>query len=251
MLATHLIHQNPKNEEFTVKYDAIRKMMDYKYYNNYTLLRQAFQDQLITSLTIKINDSDNDICCPEVIFLCGSFGAGKSYTIKKYKQSLYSKWNDFLLIDPDQIKNYLPEAQDYAQRDSKMAATWLHQESTFISMMMEYLGYSKNWFMIVDGSLYDYEWYLDHFKWINEHYPNYRIGLIYVSAPLEVALSRCYHRGLTTGRQIPEDLISNRFDSYSKIFETFRVDPLISWWMHIHNETTPQIQEQSANSLSA
>ncbi len=126
-----------------------RAKVDFGYHSNYQLDRQLFQDGIIH----KYLRFGKSVDSPKIIFTAGVMGSGKGHVLKKLGDSGQIHLQDYIWIDPDQLKDELPEMRSYIHFDPKTAGTKVHKESGFIEeiILVEALKRNKN--IIVDGSL--------------------------------------------------------------------------------------------------
>lgn len=69
---------------------------------------------------------------PRIIFTAGGFGAGKSFVAAALENLKLIDVASFLWIDPDSIKEEIPEYEVYKRTDPDQAATLVHRESGYI-----------------------------------------------------------------------------------------------------------------------
>ena len=222
-------------------YPEIRNKMDYTYFSKYNQLRQSIQDKIIYKYCPLIpKHSDN----PSIVFTCGAMGAGKSYTMKYLSNnSKFPPINQYVYIDPDRIKYELPEMKRFIKICPDKAGFLLHKESVFVSLMIEYYYLSLSYNIIVDGSLQNSDWYIKHFDEIRNKYPNYTIGIIKISADLNIVKERCVRRGLITGRIIDPLLIEKIHNQVPISFE--KLKNKANWYKEIVNNDVPVIVYES------
>ena len=65
----------------------------------------------------------------------------------------------FILVDPDQIRQMLPEWDGYVERDPMTAAVKTQKEAGHIAEILGYRALRHRRNVIFDGSLRDVEWY--------------------------------------------------------------------------------------------
>jgi len=61
--------------------------------------------------------------------------------------------------------------------------------------------------VLVDGSLRNWEWYVKYFARRKEEYSCAKISILHVDAPREAIIQRAKHRGVVTGRKIPQETL--------------------------------------------
>src|SRR5438874_6067973 len=167
LLPTETLYKNFNKKDFHGPYKKYRAIMDYEYFDNYIAERQRLQDKIIEKSIPQINNKTRR---PWILFTCGCFGAGKSHSMKYLDSIGYINLRDFIYIDPDRIKYELPESDDFIKYDPVKAGSLLHKESTYISLLIQYVLFDKGYPMIVDGSMKDVDWHLSYINWIYSNY---------------------------------------------------------------------------------
>jgi hypothetical protein len=190
---------------FFGEFIAERRTRNYDYHSNFSASRQQFQDSLVRSVLESGVSSDK----PRLVFTAGPMGAGKGFALKLIAPQVGIVLDDFLKIDPDHIKELLPEYQMLKKKDPTIAGSQVHQESGFIQeiVLERALKLSKN--IILDGSMRDWQWYLKEIERIQAMYPAYagRLDIVCVQASEAVVMKRARERGAVTGRVIPPALL--------------------------------------------
>lgn len=213
-----------KSEDFVFVGDFVesRSRVDFSYHSNYQAARQLVQDRIIHKY-LKYGKSASS---PKIIFTAGVMGVGKGYILKKMDRSKEINLQDYLWIDPDQIKDELPEM-------TKIGGTRVHKESGFIEeiILSEALKQSKN--IIVDGSLTSLVRHKMLFESIRKEYPHYIIEIIYVKADMDKIQERIRKRGEATGRFVPMDKVKYAYSQIPKTVEA--LTPLASKVIIIDN----------------
>jgi predicted ABC-type ATPase len=233
---------------FAAMYAEIRATMDYKYFPNYTLERQEqVQDAIIEKIlahktTAYVEEKDicewshflNAVKAPHIVFTTGCYGSGKSRLLKHLSNREGLNLSSFVFIDPDQIKRQLPEWSEYVKLDPVNAATKLHMESTFISLLAEKIALSQNRNIIVDGSLQNQAWYEEWFRTLKREY-NYTIGILRVYAVFETCVQRCTKRAKVTSRVIP---FNRLVDIYTQCESSYMyLKKLVDWTVEYDNNS--------------
>lgn len=230
MISTEQLHKNHNNNDFYGAFKKYRNMMDLAYFNNYTKERQEVQDAIIKKYLAYDEYSESFTNNPWIFFTCGPFGAGKTHSLRYLHEKNIINLNEYVHIDPDKLKYELPEAKDYIQKDPINAGTNLHKESTFLSLMIQYIVLDQGRPMIIDGSLRNVSWNLAHMLNIRQEYPQYNLGIIKVEADIPTMLDRAKKRALITGRIIPDHIIigvandiQDSFPQYLKICNIYLI----------------------------
>jgi hypothetical protein len=180
-----------------------RRTRNYKYHSNYSRNRQAFQDTLVRTVLSEGKQSSS----PHLLFTAGAMGAGKGYALRLIAPQIGVNLLDYVKIDPDQIKEMLPEYQMLKVTDPSIAGSQCHQESGYIQELIleRALKMGKN--VVLDGSMRDWQWYLKEIERIQATYPTYVLDIVLVQASEETVMSRARERGKMTGRVIPPALL--------------------------------------------
>lgn len=181
---------------------SIRSRMDRTYHFNYHQARQEVQDAIITEVIHRGKSNER----PWVVYTAGPMGVGKSRALRRLSASGVLPMDDFVCIDPDEVKTMLPERELYLRRNKGNASTLLHKESSFICELIERLGLDLSRNLIVDGSLRDVAWYSTWFGWIRAVHPQYRIAILHVTAEPERIEERLEARAAKTDRHVPADV---------------------------------------------
>ena len=100
----------------------------------------------------------------------------------------------FVEVDPDKLRELLPEFKEYNRRDSNTAGFLTQKEVGYLSevLTLDALHEGKN--VLVDGSLRDAEWYSKYIKDLREQFPSLNIGILYVTANKDTILARASER---------------------------------------------------------
>ena len=206
------------NAAFGGKYGHLRSKLDYSYHSKYCLERQMFQDTLIDSFyhTI-IYDGENTCEAPLenwLVFTAGPMGAGKTHTLQWLKSKGYFPLEAFVRVDPDVLREKLPEMITYNERNPMTAGILTQKEVGYISEVMTLRALEEGKNVIVDGSLRDHSWYKVYIRSLKEKFPKLKIGIIEIDASVETVLRLVKSRGDKSGRSVPEQVI---LDAISKI----------------------------------
>lgn len=234
-------------------------MMDSSYFTNYSRVRQLLQDTIIRKYLAIFNKKEgikrplqqlsstagcpNEVRVPSknpwIFFTCGPFGAGKSHSIRFLHEHGVLDLEEYIYIDPDKIKFELPEAKEYIKKDPLNAGTLLHKESTFLSLMIQYITLDEGKAMIIDGSLKNFNWNHEHMLFIRRNYPLYNIGIIKVEADISKMLERAHKRAQITGRIISDKIIIETAKDIKESFPKYL--GLVNFYLVVDNNTEPRI----------
>lgn len=231
------------NLDFHGQYPHIRARIDYNYHSNYTPQRQHIQDKVIQDIFEKnnstITDSNGNSCdtptFPWVVFTAGAMGAGKTYTVRHLAAKERFPLNQFVAVDPDDIRRRLPEWELYLEHDAETAGEQTRKEAGLIAELLIQiaLGDGKN--VLVDGSLKDSKWYKEYFLELKNDFNHKRlkIGILHISAPEEAVLERSRQRSKITKRVVPQHILE---ESIRKVPQSVRIlSPLADFVAELDN----------------
>ena len=185
------------NMEFFGPFKSIRASLDYSYHGNYSLSRQVFQDRIVEKLldgTIIEDAHGRGVCKtpnePWIVFTAGVMGAGKSHTLKRLASRGLFPLQSYVVIDPDDIRQHFPEYVLYAMQSPERAGELTHKEAGYVTEIVTAAALQRGHNVLVDGSLWDADWYKGYFEQLKKSYGNLRIAILHVTAPREAVFAR-------------------------------------------------------------
>ncbi len=115
-------------------------MLDYNYHQRYSEARQLLHDQLI-DLFIRTRVQDHrfdNVTCEVplenwIVFMAGPMGAGKGHTIQWLHQEGRFPLDAFVNVDPDAIRELLPEFNGYNDYNAGQMGYLTQKEVGYIS----------------------------------------------------------------------------------------------------------------------
>lgn len=199
--------------EFYGPFETIRSNLDYSYHGNYIRSRQLFQDNIVEKLlngTI-IRDPSGRVCKtptePWIVFTAGVMGAGKSHTIKRLASQGLFPLQSYVAVDPDEIRQHFPEYHLYATLYPERAGELTHKEAGYVTEIVTAAALKRGHNVLVDGSLWDADWYQGYFEKLRKDYKNMRIAILHITAPREAVFKRAKNRAIVTGRVVPHETL--------------------------------------------
>ena len=175
------------------RYKTHRAQLDYTFHSVYSESRVRFQDAIVDSILanpcVEVSNSRKLSTCldrpeePWIVFTAGAMGAGKSRTIRLLHQKGLFPLHTFITVDPDHIRQQLPEFDAFVRYNPENAGYLTRKESGLISeiVILEALNRGQN--VLVDGTLRDSGWYRRFFQNIRDIHPNLRIAIVHVTSP--------------------------------------------------------------------
>jgi hypothetical protein len=143
-------------------------------------------------------------------------GAGKGYICKWLDSKGALPLQQFITVDPDQIRSMLPEWDGYVKRDPELAAVKTQKEAGHIAEILGYKALRERSNVIFDGSLRDVKWYKAYFQKLRHCFPGIRIMILHIQAEKEEVLKRAEKRGKETGRMVPRELLESSMEAVPK-----------------------------------
>ncbi|KAL9190466.1 hypothetical protein ACHAXT_007677 [Thalassiosira profunda] len=235
-----------EDREFYGQFKQIRAGLDYDYHGNYSRRRQAFQDRIVEGMLdgTTIRDAANGQICktptePWIVFTAGVMGAGKSHTMKQLASRGLFPLGSYVIVDPDEIRQHFPEYHLYAEQSPKRAGELTHREAGYISEIVTAAAMQNGHNVLVDGSLRDYEWYLQYFRDLRKRYPKLRIAILHVVAPRDKVFERAAHRAETTGRIVPRETLEASLQHVP--LSVRKLAPAVDFFAEIDNSTPGEV----------
>ena len=102
----------------------------------------------------------------------------------------------FVLIDPDQVRQRLPEFSLLVAQDQLTAGELTRKEAGYVVEILTLAALQAGKNVLVDTSLRDYEWYKQYFEKIRKEYYKVKIAILYIEAPREAVFQRAEVRFL-------------------------------------------------------
>merc|ERR1719464_2671927 len=112
----------------------------------------------------------------------------------------YLPMKNFIVVDPDAVRQKLPEWDRYVAHDPSVAGNRTQKEAGCIAEILTYRALRDRFNVIIDGSLRDVDWYGEYFDQLRRKFPGIRIMIIHIMAEREDVLQRARERGKKTGR---------------------------------------------------
>lgn len=192
------------------KYAHLKKYIDFTWHVQYSPEREELHAQIIDSHFTKLIQNDK----PIILFTGGCYGAGKGHTIRYLHSVGKINLANWVHADPDKIRTQFPEYSPEQQEN-------VGKEAGYIVELIEYYALENNYNIIIDGSLHDWVWHLQHFEMITNVFHRFEIVVIFVLAHLETILQRNIKRCNEISRCIPETSITKIFSKINDAYEEY------------------------------
>eukprot|EP01036_Dinobryon_divergens_P028641 gene28642-37621_t len=225
---------------FVGEYVEQRSLLDYSYHTRYSESRQLLQDSIVNRFpNTLVRDKDGITTCDHpienwIVFTSGPMGAGKGHTMTWLNNSNLFPLDAFVDVDPDKIRDLLPEMEEYNRRDPSTMGFLTQKEVGHLTEILTYksLGEGKN--VVVGGSLRDAYFYQDYFNLLREKFPILKIAILNVRAKVETVLKRAAKRADVTGRIVPDSVIIDSMEQSDQALELLK--PHTDFFCVVDNE---------------
>ena len=235
--------------------DIRERFIDHSYHTTYTHSRQEFQDQILESM-LEFNNNQNSTRTihqsknspskkPKthqeqqqtqwVIFTAGVMGAGKSFTLRKLHRQNQFPLDEYVVVDPDEIRRRLPEFDTYVSRNPETAGEYTRKEAGMMAEILTLAGLQRGHNVLVDGSLKDARWYSNYFAFLRQSFPNVKLGILHVTAPPDQIFERVQQRAKSTGRHVPKELLLRSMKDVPISVSMLKQDA--DFFLEIHNDS--------------
>lgn len=204
----------------------------------YTPERQALHDLIIDTLLRQrkpvVNDKGETVLHPDpngeylpkadgtprALFMAGGPASGKTTALGlPENQDILPPGAVF--VDPDEIKSMLPEYNKMVRGYDRYSGTGAHEESSDLAKRLQKEALAKGLHAVIDGAGNSGSGkYAGKIKAVKD--AGYDPEVLYVNAPVNVALDRAVSRAQQSGRWMPEDAVREYHQGVSKVFPEVR-----------------------------
>ena len=233
--------ENFKSEdmEFYGPYSHIRAVLDYSYHSNYKKERQWLQDAIINDIlkTAQLTDVNGDTCTtptePWLVFTAGAQGAGKSHTIRVLKEKGRFPLVAFTFVDPEAIRERLPEFMMYVDQCATLAEQMTRKEVGYIGEMIALSALQRGMNVLIDGTLRDCDWHKQYINRLRKDFPSLKLAILHIVAPKEAVFERAQKRAAETGWVVPTDIIEETLEQVPR--SVAALSPLVDYTCELNN----------------
>jgi predicted ABC-type ATPase len=204
----------------------------------YTAERTALHREIVEEFLSKGEPVPLDET-PSATFLAGGSGAGKS-TVKRTLQAEGRFPTKAVDIDPDAIKERLPEYQRAVEVSDKYGARIVHEESSDIAKMVLEEAKARRMNVVIDGTG-DSEPGKFVGKIEQQAAAGYDVDVVMVDIPTDEAVVRAQARFERSGRYVPEKVIRQIHGDVAARFTEWRDSPAVRRWELWANEGKPPV----------
>ena len=215
-------------EEYIKKTPSTKSMYFNQQTGQYTIQRLALHQKIVDELI------HNKPCVNKkqtiAIFTAGLAGSGKTTFLKKHIKDI----NQYVHIDADAVREKLPEYQGWNATNTQDEVT------DIIDNVFNHLEKQCENNIIYDGSLVGQK-YIDtaiHFKKLG-----YKIYLVYLQIPINVAKDRALKRYQKTGRYVSANFITYVSQHVASSFA--KMEPYLDGYIIVDGMTGKIIEEKN------
>lgn len=153
---------------------------------------------------------------PHAVFTAGGPASGKS-TMLEHNPGLLPPEENTVHIDPDKIKDLLPEYQELRAAKDRYAASAVHQESGDIATRLMFEAMEQGFHVVIDGTGdSDPGSFTKQLQVARDRH--YTVDVIYVNAPTDTAVSYAIKRAEEQGRFVPIPVVREQHTKVSRNF---------------------------------
>ena len=140
---------------------------------------------------------------PMAILMAGGTAAGKSTILRHHMDE--EMMNQFVMVDPDGIKEKLPEYKEATKGSARNAAVMVHEESSDIAKNLRQRAIDAGKNVVIDGTMKDPHKYGKLIDSLKEK--GYDVNVIFVDIDIDQAIHFAKKRAEHTGRWVPPALM--------------------------------------------
>jgi hypothetical protein len=170
---------------------------------------------------------------PWAVFTAGCMGAGKTHVMQLLDKHGLLPLRSFVRIDLDRIRAQLPETKTYMQLNKRTAGLLTQLEAGAIAEIATEEAFQKGLHVWVDSSLKDAGWWTGELRRLRRTYPQYKMGIVHVTATWEHVVEREAKRGQITGRRIPPTLLALVYEQVPRAVK--QLQRLVDLYVEVDN----------------
>jgi adenylate kinase family enzyme len=193
------------------EYAEERQAIGFLYFPNFSIERQALQDEIIKEWSKKIEGTKGEKTCT---FMMGAPGSGKSTEAAR----IASAYKDYygsppVIIDVDWFKDKLPEFRTFPRH---LASGVVHREAGLLAALAQRRAERDGCNIVIDNASANVEWLAGELERLRER--GYRLELVRTVATRATCLERCGKRG----RHVPRFVVTQIHVTLNKAFMQVR-----------------------------
>lgn len=156
---------------------------------------------------------------PEMFLMGGGGASGKGVVKGAMIKDNRIDDTDAVLIDPDEIKESIPEYAEIVKKGDGRAAAVVHEESSIIAKEILAAAFAKKFNIVFDVTLGNPAKGLQQIKTAKEK--GYKVILIGVTVEPAIAITRAVTRAKSKGRWVPVSMLLEAHKGFSEGFPQY------------------------------
>jgi predicted kinase len=194
--------------------------LDAEYHAPYSSARRTLHLSIVNRLLEsqeqgKVAKNGSRKTVTTIVCVGGPIASGKSYLIDWMRQRDYLPSPGALIVDMDDIRNFLPES-DYLKHSCPEAfGERTQKEAGTVAELLVHCALRRGRSVIIDSSMVHLAWQETFLTLLRELYRQTRVLLIHVSAHADSIRSRSLYRGQSIKRIVPNHLLEKSMKTVS------------------------------------
>lgn len=183
----------------------------------------SYRETLHESILRKSLNKGESSKKPIAVLVGGGTASGKSTVLNKEIMPIFQKNKiPVVMIDADDFKNQLPEYGSFKRKNTKSAAFRVHEESADLTEVAIDRAIKQKKNLIFDGTMKNTPKYKKLVKRLRKN--GYKISIVVVTVPVEIAKDRSRKRAKRTGRFVPMAVVEKSHAGVPKTFRSIKND---------------------------
>jgi predicted ABC-type ATPase len=145
------------------------------------------------------------------ILMMGAPASGKSSMVAGLNRE------DFVVINPDDVKDKLPEYREGLKQSARNSAKMSHEESSYVAKQIRERAIEEGKHLLVDGTGFNPNTYLGLIDKL--HAQGYRVSVKMADLNYEEGMGRMKERAEATGRWVPPEIVTKSYERIPGNFE--------------------------------
>jgi len=204
---------------------------------NYFAYRETLHESILNKSLKKGETSKK----PIAVLVGGGTASGKSTVLNKEIMPVFQENNiKVVMIDADDYKNQLPEYGSFKRKDTKSAAFRVHEESADLTEIAIDRSIKQKKNLIFDGTMKNKPKYKKLVKRLKKK--GYKVSIVVVTVPVEIAKQRARDRAKRTGRFVPMAVVEKSHAGVPATFNAIKKD-VDNYVVYDTTDTTVKIAE--------
>lgn len=154
-----------------------------RYPSQYRPERIRLQDEWVSRLLARVPKAGS---APQIVFMAGPMGSGKSTSLDYLDRLGWISKDQYLVLDPDEIRQWIPEYSEWLKSDfAEFAALLTQHEAMDVLDITLRAALDSGLNVVVATSFRDQKHYQKALEQIRRAYPKYQLELIKVETTAE------------------------------------------------------------------